>query len=329
MSDVLQKESCSLVLDMYLGGVSGAIVKNGVIEHVSHNKASIISEKDPQKLLAQTEALLQKTLEKLVSKKKVAQTYIFIDAPLSFAEAHEVLFQKEDATFFEENIKEIGDTLDLPNTYTELLGRHVFDGIVLEHPPQNHTINGYVTSNLSLSGERKANVVQQWIQRNVYTSIQNAKQMYSLGKQVFLPNLVTGKTNTDMLMLGEIVSVYYHKNKSLVLNTGTGIAILKCAQIHGQPFLQIESTLKSIERAHGTKNTVYKEIVKDFAQTFSDSFKKSLLSTDILYPTVYVGDSFMLPIVEDALAQEKNIDFVEIYKGVDARLAYIIKNKVQ
>mgnify|MGYP003478901758 FL=1 len=325
----LLKESYSLVLDIYLGGVSGAIVRNGVIEHLSHNKAPITPENEPQKLLAQTEILLFRTLDELASKKKIAQTCIFIDAPLAYSETHEVLFQNEDATFFEQNTKEIEGTLDLPIIYTELLGPHTSDGIILEHSPQNHTLNGYSSSNLSLSGERKADIVQQWIQRNVYTALQKAKQSYSLGKDIFLPNLIVGKTNTDVLMLGEIVSVYYHKNMSTVLNTGTGIAISKCAQTQSQSFLQVESMLKSIERTHGTKNALYKEVVKDFSHAFLHSFTKDIQSNNVPCPTVYVGDSFMLPVVEDALASEKNIDFVEIYKGGDARLTYIIKSKVQ
>lgn len=326
---LLPKESYSLVLDIYLGGVSGAIVKHGVIEHVSHNKAVILSENEPQKLLVQTETLLLKTLDELTSKKKITQTYIFLDAPLSYSESHEVLFQKEDTTFFEQNIKEINGTLDLPSTYIELLALHASDGIVLEHPPQNHTLNGYFTSNLSLVGERKADVVQQWIQRNVYTALQKAEQAYSLGNQVFLPNLMTSKTNTDALMLGEMVSVYYHKNTNIILNTGTGIALSRCAQVHKQSSSQVESTLKSIERTHGTKNILYKDVVKDFTKAFASGFKKDALLDSISYPTVYIGDSFMLPVVGDAVTQEKKLDFVEIYKGKDARLAYIVKSKVQ
>jgi hypothetical protein len=325
----LSKESYSLVLDIYLGGVSGAIVKNGAIEHVSHNKALITSENEPQKLLAQTEMLLFKALDDLASKKKIAQTYIFIDAPLSYSESHEVLFQNTDTTFFEQSIKEIEGTLDLPIVYTELLGLHASDGVILEHPPQNHTLNGYPTSNLALPGERKADVVQQYIQRNVYTALQKAKQTYSLGKQIFLPNLTASRTSIDVLMLGEIVSVYYHGNKNTVLNIGTGVVISKCAQEHNQSSLQVESTLKSIERTHGTKNVLYKDVVKDFTKAFAIGFKKDTPSDNIPHPTVYVGDSFMFPVVEDALTQEKNMDFVEIYKGVDARLAYIVKSKVQ
>lgn len=326
---LLPKESYSLVLDIYLGGVSGAIVKNGAMEHVSHNKIAIVSKNEPQKLLVQTETLLFKTLDELTSKKKITQTYIFLDAPLSYSESHGVLFQDKDVTFFEKNTKEIGGAFDLPSIYTELLGSHASDGVIIEHPPQNHTIHGYPTSNLSLVGERKADIVQQWIQRNVYTALQKAKQTYSLGRQVFLPNLVLSKTNTDALILGEMLSVFYHKSTSIVLNTGTGIAIAKCAQTHKQSSSQIEDTLKSIERAHGTKNILYKDLVKDFNKTFASSFKRDTLLNNIPHPTVYIGDSFMFPIVKDALTQEKNIDFIEVYKGKDARLAYIIKSKVQ
>lgn len=325
----IAKENYSLVLDIYLGGVSGAIVKNGIIEYTAHHKVSLSKESEPEKLLQYIESLLYSNLDELTPKKKISKTYIFIDIPLSYFESHYVLFQNADKTFFDKTTKEIDAVLDIPEIYSTLIKEHVFDGVVLEHAPKNHTINGYSSLNLSSQGERKAQITQQWIQRNVYTALQKAKQVYSLGEYVFLPNIIRTKNPTDILMLGERVSTFWHKTHPVVIDSGTGMIIMQCAQIHNQTTSQIESALKSIERHHESKNLFYKEMSKLFLDAFSSAFKRD---TNINYakkPCVFVGDSFMFSIVEETLSTLKSLDFVEIQKGKDARLAYIIKSKVQ
>lgn len=325
----LSNEVFSLVLDIYLGGVSGAIVKNDVIEHALHTKTPIPEENTVIDLLQKTESLLRTTLDNLVSKKQIAKTYIFIDAPLSYTESHEILYQKDDKSFFETKSKELENgALVLPKTYSNLLQEHVSDGIVIEHPPMHHTLNGYRTQNLSLLGERKANVSQQWIQRIVYTAIQKVKKTYPLGEIVFLASFSVEKNGCTFL-LGDVVSTLYIQEKRLVVGAGTRLSVEKVAKNHGQPSSHVESTLKSIERDHSTKDKVYTEILNDFSKALSRALKKEEYVNHGSYVGLFVGEPFMFSVTKDALSLFENIQLKQLYKDANARLLYIVKNRVQ
>ncbi len=325
----LSNEGCSLVLDIYLGGVSGAIVKNGVIEHVLHTKTPIPEENTVIALLQKTESLLQTTLDGLVPKKQILKTYIFIDAPLVYVESHEVLFQKDDKSFFETKYREIeSDALTLPETYKNLLREHAADGVVIEHAPKNHTLNGYKASNLSLEGERKAQVSQEWIQRIVYTAIQQAKRSYSLGEIVFLLVPTTQK-HSCVFVLGDVVSVLYIENKCLLIGAGTSLSIEKLAHSKMHSQAHIESALKSIERSHGVKDQIYTETVHIFSKAFSQAFKSTKQVSHGIHTGLFVGESFMFPVIKEVLVPFENLQFTQFHKDKNARLVYIIKNEVQ
>lgn len=323
----LSKEDFFLVLDIYLGGVSGAIVKNGTIEHSTHNKTIIPSENTVPSLLSKVEPLLQKTLEDLIRSNTISKTYIFIDTPLSYTESAKLIYQKDDSAFFEKKSKEIENSLELPASYKTVLGDYSQDGIAFEHPPQKHTINGYTTTNLKLDGIREAFVVQQWIQREVYSAIENVKRTYEMGELVFLSEIQNADKN--VCVLGDVISSFAVGTKNILIGAGSALAIAECAETHNHSVVHIESVLRSVEKGHGTKDVLYKTVEDIFSKAFTQAFKH----TDILehkpYVCTYVGQSYMLPVVQDALSSFKNITLGNIYTGKDARLTYIIKNKVQ
>lgn len=328
-SVLLPSEGCALVLDIHLGGVSGAIVKNGNIVHVVHHTALVPQENIVIALLQKTESLLQKTVEDIVPKQKITKTYIFIDAPLSYGELGELVFQKEDKSFLDKTFKEIEGTLDLPQSYQALLGNHTFDGVVIEHPPVNHTIHGYPTSNMGLVGERKAFVTQQWIQRSVYVAVQEIKRSYELGEIVFLSPFIRSEKNTSLFFLGDIVSTLVLGNKNIFIGAGTRVAIAKCADTHVQPVPYIESVLKSVARSHGIKDPLYKTVLNYYTHATLTALKQEGFVDDKGYSCAYVGDVYMFPVIEDTFSSFKNIHFAEKNFGPNARLSYIIKNKVQ
>lgn len=325
----LSKEGPSLVLDIYLGGVSGAIVKKQTIEYVSHNKVIIPEDNVVMQLLQKTELLLQKTVEDLLSKKEVFHTYIFIDAPFSYTESHTVLFQNTDRSFFETKAQEIqGNAILLPQSYQNLLGDHAKDGVVIEHAPTNHTINGYSTKNIHLEGERKATVSQQWIQREIFRMIQELKKTFSLGEIIFL-SLPEIEKNKAVLMLGDVISGFRYGYQNILIGSGTYISIERSALTHNISTSFIESTLKGIARSHASKDRVYKDITHHFEKSFSKAFKQIESIHDKKISCTYIGNSFMFPVIKDALSSFKNIDFVDNHTKPDARLLYIIQNKVQ
>lgn len=325
----LSNEGCSLVLDIYLGGISGAIVKNGIIEHALHTKTPIPEENTIITLLQKTESLLQTTLDGLVPKKQILKTYIFIDAPLAYVESREVLFQNDDKSFFETKYKEIeSGALALPETYKNLLEEHAADGVVIEHAPKNHTLNGYKASNLSLGGERKAWVSQEWIQRIVYTAIQQAKRSYSLGEIVFLL-LPSTQKHSCVFLLGDVVSALHIEDKCVLIGAGTSLSIEKLAHSQAHSRVHIESTLKSIERSHGVRGQTYAEMVHIFSKAFSQAFKNGKHISHGIHTGLFVGESFMFPVIKEVLVPFENLQFTQFHKDKNARLVYIIKNEVQ
>lgn len=323
----LQKEDSFLVLDIYLGGVGGAIVKNGVIKNSAHHKTIIPSENTVPSLLTQVEPLLKKTLEDLIYKNKVTKAYIFVDAPLSCTESAKLIYQKDDVSFFDTKSKEIENILELPISYKAVLGNYSQDGVVFEHPPQKHTINGYTTTNLKLDGIREALVSQQWIQREVYNAIENAKRIYQIGELIFLPEIQN--INNNVFMLGDVVSNFAIANKNILIGTGSIIAIMECADTNNHSVSQIESVLKSVARDHCAKNFLYKTILSKFTQSTLAALKQEGFVDNTPYSCVYVGDVSIFPVVENAFSSFKNIHFTDKYTDSNARLSYILKNKVQ
>jgi hypothetical protein len=329
VSAPLSDKGYSLVLDIYLGGVSGAIVRNNNIHHATHHKTAIPEENTVINLLQKTDFLLQKTLDDLVPKQTIIKTYVFIDAPLSHTESAELIFQKDDKTFCDKTPKEIRGALDLPQSYKVLLGSHSSDGVVIEHPPTHHIIHGYKTSNFTLQGERKARVAQQWIERGVYRAIQEAKKTYALGEIVFLNTSTHTEKNGSLFLLGDVISRCIIKNKNILIGMGTRVALAQCRDMHSQSIFHIESVLKSVARDHGVKDVLYKTILNYFNQSISKALRQEGFIDDTRYSCAYVGDIHMFPVVEDAFSSFKNINVIQKYTDANARLSYIIKNKVQ
>lgn len=324
----LSNESYSLVLDIYLGGVNGALVKKNHLEHTIHHKTPIPEEDTVITLLKKTNTLLQKTVEDLLSKQKVSTTYIFIDAPFSYLESKDVIFQKDDKTFFTTTAKEIeGGALALPQTYVNLLGDHVRDGVVIEHPPTHHTIHGYTTSNLHLEGERMAQISQQWIQREIYRAIQDLKRIYRLGEITFVtfPRI---KKNESVLLLGDVISTLKLRGSDIIIGAGTRISIAASAQKNRQDPSFIESVIKGVAQHHGLKDQLYMDVVHEFEKSFSKALRQNLEPHDTKTHCTYVGDTFMFPVIKDSVSS-KNVDFTEKNTSLKTRLSYIIENKVQ
>lgn len=320
----LQKEDSFLVLDIYLGGVGAAIVHDNDIKRSSHHKTSIPSENIIPTLLTKTESLLQKTLEEIFLDTKIIQTYVFVDAPLSYTESTKLLFQKDDQTFFDTITKEITNDLELPHTYKAILGDYIKDGVVFEHPPHSHTINGYPTKNLKQEGEREAQVDQQWIQREVFAAVNRIKNTFPLGKITFLTN-----NHIDTLFLGDVISTLSVGSKNIVIGTGETLSITQTADTYKHPVTHIESILKGIERSHGVKDFVYKNIEKEFVHAFSNAFTHNEIIDHKNFSCTFVGQAHFLPIVQDALTSFTHIIFDKIYTGKNSRLSYILKNKVK
>jgi hypothetical protein len=108
----LSKEGYSLVLDIYLGGVSGALVKEGVIENSVHQKLSSPHTPTTSHFLQNIDSIFYKVLDELTPRQPILKTFISIDPPFSYTESNEILFQKNDRTFFETKTKEIFDGLN-------------------------------------------------------------------------------------------------------------------------------------------------------------------------------------------------------------------------
>lgn len=323
----LSNEGYSLVLDIYLGGVSGALMKNGVVEYSVHQKLPSLHIPTTSHFLQNIGTLLYKVLDELTPKQAISKTLVSIDPPFSYTESSEVLFQKNDKAFFETKSKEIFDALELPTDYREMLQDHVFDGVIVEHPPHNHTINGYTTQNIYLEGERIAIIDQQWIQGNVYHLIQKIKAMYALG-QIFL--ISTRKDESGLVFkLGDYVSTLQIQGKNIIIETGVRKILQSQAKKRGVSISQIESLFKGIAREHSIKGEIYRDIINDFAKILTSTLKNTSFSDHKHYNCTYVGQSYMLPVIQDIFSMYKNVYFSKIYKGTDARLIYIGKNNVQ
>lgn len=319
----LSNEGYSLVLDIYLGGVSGALMKNGVVEHSVHQKLLSLHTPTTSYFLQNIDALLHKVLDELAPKQTISKTLVSIDPPFSYVESSKVLFQKNDKTFFETKYKEIFDTLELPVYYQEVLQDHALDGAILEHPPHNHTINGYTTQNIHLEGERVAIIDQQWIQGNVYHFIQKIKSMYALGQISFIS---TRKDERGLVLkLGDYVSTLQIEGKNIIIATGVQKILQSQAKKNSVSVSQIQSLLKGIARGHSVKDEVYRDIINDVTKIFAPTLKSIPFSDHKHYNCTYVGESYMLPVIQDVFSVYKNISFSKIYKGVDARLIYIEK----
>ncbi len=324
----LSNEGYSLVLDIYLGGVSGALIKQGTVEHSTHQKLPSPHTPTTSQFLQNIETLLYKVLDELIPRQTISKTFISIDAPFSYIESNEVLFQKNDKAFFETKTKEIFSELELPEYYYETLKGYASDGIIIEHPPRNHTINGYSTKNLHLEGVKMATVDQQWIQGNVYNLIQKMKLMYTLGEVTFL--CAQKKEGVLILILGDYISTLVVHGKNIPIQTGVQKIFQSQAEKNNLSVSQVESVLKGIAREHGVKSQIYNDIINDISKTIIVSaLKDNSFSEHKQYHCVYVGESYMLPLIRDTFSIYKNIAFTEIHKGIDARLIYIEKNNVQ
>ena len=323
----LSNEGYSLVLDIYLGGVSGALIKNGILEHSAHQKLLSPHTPTTSQFLQNIETLLYKVLDELTPRQTVSKTFISIDPPFSYIESSQILFQKDDNAFFETKTKEILSELELPDYYHETLKGHASDGIIIEHPPRNHTINGYSTKNLHLKGEKVATVDQQWIQGNVYSLIQKMKLMYTLGEVNFIYD--QNKEDAFILILGDYISSLMVHGKNILVQTGVQKILQSQSEKNNLSVSEVESVLKGIAREHSVKSRIYNDIVNDISKTIVPTLKDNSFSDHKHYHCVYVGESFMLPAIQDTFSIYKNVFFTEIHKGTDARLLYIEKNNVQ
>lgn len=323
----LSNEGYSLVLDIYLGGVSGALIKKGVIKHSTHQKLLSPYTPTTSQFLQNIETLLYKVLDELTPRQTISKTLISIDAPFSYIESSQILFQKNDKAFFETKTKEISGELELPEHYRQILKDHASDGIIIEHPPRNHNINGYSTKNLHLEGEKVATIDQQWIQGNIYNVIQKIKLMYTLGEVNFVYN--QNKEDVFILVLGDYISTLIVHGKNTLTETGVRKILLSQAEKNNLSVSQVESILKGIAREHGVKSQIYNDIISDTSKTITSALKDGSFSDHKHYHCVYIGESYMLPVIQDTFSIYKNVFFTEIHKGTDARLLYIEKNNVQ
>lgn len=323
----LSNEGCSLVLDIYLGGVSGALMKNGVVEYSVHQKLLLPDTPTTSHFLQNIDTLLYKVLDELTPKQTISKTLVSIDPPFSYIESSQILFQKNDKAFFERKTKEILGELELPEYYHKMLKGHASDGMILEHPPRNHTVNGYSTKNLHLDGEKMATVDQQWIQGNVYNLIQKIRLMYTLGEVIFIYD--QKKEDVFIFKLGDYLSTLEIQGKNVFAQTGVQKILQSQAEKNNLSASQIESLLKGIAREHGIKNHLYNKIIHDTSSAIIFALEGASFSDHKHYNCTYIGESYIFPLVQDILSTYKNISFTEIYRGTDARLIYIGKNNVQ
>lgn len=321
----VEKENSYIVLDIRLGGVSGAIVTKNNLEHRVHIETPIPQQNTVPELITKTSPLLREVLKKLTPKKKVSKTYIFIDAPLSYSQTQELIFQDDDKSFYDSLNKEIMGEIDLPSSYKNILGEYIFEGVIIEHAPESHTLNGYPTKNLKQKGEKRAFVTQQWIQKSIFDAIQEIQKFFLLGEVVFVHNL----NKKDIFLLGDVISSLTLDNKTILIGLGTRLLLLKYADNMSISYHQVEGYLKSIEKKHKEKDSVYQNILEDFIGYFTKALKKENIVGQKTHTITYVGEELYLSVTKDSLIHFKNIQIETILKGKDARLIYIAKNNVQ
>lgn len=294
-----------LLLDIYLGGVSGAILEDGVLTHVVENKTTLPENNIVSHVIQNIHNPLQKTVENLLKKTKVTKTYIFIDTPLSYYESKEVLFEDKDASFQETKYQESTTSLDIPPQYKNILGVHSVDGVSVQHPPKNHTIQGYPTTNLRQKGEKRAQITGQWVQKHIFESIKHIEKVYAVGEVIFIAP--TSLKNKDFFLLGDIVSSLWLQNKTFLIGLGKRLTLVKVAYENNVTFEHLESRLKSIVKNHAEKDTIYKTLHNETVNNLLTPLLKEKILEKYKGKIVYIGDESFVSLIQDSFSLFKNL----------------------
>ncbi len=321
---LLSKEKCFLILDIYLGGVDAVLVENKKITKNAHAEIALSTEDPVATFLLQAEDLIQESIANLSAKAKDIPVLVSVAPPLSHSTKEEVTFSETDKNFFNTSYTTIYDKeLVLPMPHKNILQNFAHDGVIVEHPPENRTINGYATKNLEQKGIRSADLYETWIQGTVYNAIEKVKIKYSLGSMLFVAPYAIQNT----FIFGPYMSCLYVEDNGFLVGIGTETVVRDVAKELSLSVYQVKDVLKGILRGHIEKEIVYKKtkhlidtaIENTVRFAHIDVYKKYLWRCT-------TNDLGFDQILRDALYDHRNITLQPTSNSI---ITHILKNTLQ